>query len=252
MHNSSVNSKDRWPKTLPSALNVLVSQKGGKNPPVQQYGSSEVVALTTKGNPSGFRGDYYNCGNSRHMSQYCPEPRKEEVGNYGQVGEDAQIQINLAEEDTYNNVEVFELLFLGVEENNNEPERIAANITRIERRTDKNSLLNKVNETRGPGKAVSPWWMILDSQPTVNAIIINEVVKFIRNSYVHFVHVRCNSVTRIIRTEATLAGFGTVWFDGRCITNIISLSKAKIITVSCMIARMSTNSSWLFLTSRSC
>ena len=102
------------------------------------------------------------------------------------------------------------------------------------------------------GKAVSPWWMILDSQPTVNAIIINEVVKFIRNSYVQFVHVRCNSVTRIIRTEATLAGFGTVWFDGRCITNIISLSKAKIITVSCMIAQMSTNSSWLFLTRRSC
>ena len=56
MHNSYVNGKDRWPKTMPAALNVIVNWKGGKMPPVQQYESSEGVALTTKDNPGGFRG----------------------------------------------------------------------------------------------------------------------------------------------------------------------------------------------------
>ena len=31
----------------------------------------------------------------------------------------------------------------------------------------------------------------------------------------------------IIRTEATLPGFGTVWFDGRFIAKILSLSKSR-------------------------
>ena len=35
------------------------------------------------------------------MAQDCPEPRKEEGVNSFQSVEDAQIQINLAEEDTY-------------------------------------------------------------------------------------------------------------------------------------------------------
>ena len=39
--------------------------------------------------------------------------------------------------------------------------------------------------------------------------------------------VQCNAGTRIIRAEDTLPGFGTVWFDNRCITNILSLLKAK-------------------------
>ena len=44
MHNSYVNSKDRWTKTLSAALNVLVIWKGRKRPPAQQYESSKGVA----------------------------------------------------------------------------------------------------------------------------------------------------------------------------------------------------------------
>ena len=50
------------------------------------------------------------------MAWECPGPSKEEVVNSGQAGEDTQIQINLAEEDTYSNVEDFEIFLLGVEE----------------------------------------------------------------------------------------------------------------------------------------
>ena len=43
------------------------------------------------------------------MDRDCPEPKKEEGANSDQEGEDSQIQLNLAEEDIYRNVEGFEL-----------------------------------------------------------------------------------------------------------------------------------------------
>ena len=86
-----------WPKTLSASLNVLVNWKVGKRHPAQKYESSQVVALTTKGNPGGFRGYFYNFGKSGHMAWDCPEPSKEEGRNSGQAGEDAQIHIKSVE-----------------------------------------------------------------------------------------------------------------------------------------------------------
>ena len=133
----------------------------------------------------GFRVDCYNSGKSGHMAWDYPEPRKEEDGKSGQVGEYAHIQIKLSEEDTYSDVEVFELFLLGVKEKINKPETIDADITGIESRIlggiDEHSFLNKGNETQGSVKSVSPWWMLLDSQSTVNAITNKELVNYIRN-----------------------------------------------------------------------
>ena len=56
MHTIYINGKDYCPKTLSDALDVLVNWKVGKRPPAQQYESRNLVALTTKRNPSGFRG----------------------------------------------------------------------------------------------------------------------------------------------------------------------------------------------------
>ena len=56
-HNSYVNGKDRWHKTMSSAPNVIVNWKGGKRPPAQKYEYSKGVDLKTKGNTCGFRGD---------------------------------------------------------------------------------------------------------------------------------------------------------------------------------------------------
>ena len=50
------------------------------------------------------------------MAWDCTEPSKEESVKSNQAGEDAQIQINLSEEYTYNNVEGFELFLLRFEE----------------------------------------------------------------------------------------------------------------------------------------
>ena len=128
-------------------------------------------------------------------------------------------------------MEGFELFSPGVEEKNSEPETIDADITGIERRilrgTGGHSLLNKGNYSQGPRKALSLWWLLLDSQSTMDVIMNKEIFKDIRDVCGRFVRVHCNAVTRIIRTEATLPVFGTVCFDNRCITNIISLSKAK-------------------------
>ena len=49
------------------------------------------------------------------MARNCLEPRKEEGVKSGQAGEDAYIQINLSEEDTYSDMESFELFWLGSE-----------------------------------------------------------------------------------------------------------------------------------------
>ena len=120
---------------------------------------------------------------------------------------------------------------LGVKETMNKIETIDDEITGIERLvlggTDENSLPNKGNKTQVLGKAVSQWWLMIDIQSTVNLIMNKELVKDIRNTHGRFIRVHCNAGTRIIMTEATLPGFGTVLFDGRCIAKIISLSKEK-------------------------
>ena len=165
------------------------------------------------------------------MAQYCTVPRKEEGIKYRQEEEDAQIHINLAEEDTYSNVEGFEMFSLGVEETINEIYLIDADITGIERRifggTDEHSFLNKGNKIQVPVKVVNIWWLILDRNSTVNSIMNKEMVKDICNACGRFVHVHYNAGTKIIIKEVTLPGFGTIWFDNRCIANILSLSKAK-------------------------
>ena len=67
------------------------------------------------------------------------------------------------------------MFLLGAEETINKPETIDAEITGIERHilggNDKHLLLTKGNDTQGSGKAVSPWWLILYSQSTVNVIM---------------------------------------------------------------------------------
>ena len=61
----------------------------------------------------------------------------------------------------------------------------------------------------------------------MNVIMNKELVKETRYTRGRFVQVHCNSGTRIVTTEATFPGFGTVWFDDRCIVNILYLSKAE-------------------------
>ena len=120
---------------------------------------------------------------------------------------------------------------IGVTEPINKSETIGTDITDIERHipvgTDEHSLLNKGNEIQGSGKAVSPWFLLLDSQSTVNIIMKKELLKDIRDKRWRFANFHCNEGTRITRKDTTLTGFGTVWYNDRCIVNILSLSKAK-------------------------
>ena len=100
------------------------------------------------------------------MVQDCTEPRQYERGKYVQAVEDAHIQINIAEEDTYSDVEGFDIFLIGFKEPINVSGTIDTNITGIKRRifvgTDEHSFLNKGKNTQGSGKAVGIWWLILD------------------------------------------------------------------------------------------
>ena len=69
--------------------------------------------------------------------------------------------------------------------------------------------------------------MLLGIQSTVNLIMNKELVKGIRNACGRVFRFHCNSEKMIIRAEATLPGFGIIWFDNRCTANILYLSKAK-------------------------
>ena len=83
-------------------------------------------------------------------------------------------------------------------------ETIESEITGIERHilicTDKNSFLNKRNETQRYGKLVSPWCLLLDRQPTMNVIMNKELVKYIHDARGRFVRVHCNAGPSIIMT----------------------------------------------------
>ena len=54
-----------------------------------------------------------------------------------------------------------------------------------------------------------------------------ELVKDICDTCGRLVHVHWNAVTRIVGMEAILPGLGTVWFDNRCISKILPLSKVR-------------------------
>ena len=114
-------------------------------------------------------------------------------------------------------VDDFELSSLGVKELIIAPENLDTDINGIERRilgvTDKHSLPNKGNDPQGSGKAVSPWWMLLDIQSTVNVVINKGLVREILDACGRFVRVNCNSGRVTIRTEDNLTGFGTIWFN---------------------------------------
>ena len=62
-----------------------------------------------------------------------------------------------------------------VEEAINEPGKIDNNITGIEKHilggTDEHYFLNKGNKTEGSKNAVSPWWLLLYSQSTMDVIM---------------------------------------------------------------------------------
>ena len=99
------------------------------------------------------------------MVQDCTEPRQYERGKYVQAVEDAHIQINISEEDTYSDVEGFEMFSLGFEETISASDTMNSNIKYFERRilvgTDKHSSLIKGNKTQGSGKAVRPRWLLI-------------------------------------------------------------------------------------------
>ena len=67
------------------------------------------------------------------MYQDCPEYRKEEGVKSGHSVGDSQIQISLAEKDTYSDVEAFEMFLLVVKESISKSETIDSDITGIER-----------------------------------------------------------------------------------------------------------------------
>ena len=192
------------------------------------------------------------------MAWDCTEPSKEESVKSNQAGEDAQIQINLSEEYTYRDVEVFELFSLGVKEKINKPETIDADITGIERRIlggiDEHSFLNKGNETQVSGKVVRLWWMMLDIQSTVNVVINKELEKDIRDARGRFARFHCNAGTRIVSIEANPPPLGSepTGLTTGASQKYFRYQNQKISTFSCMISRRATNSSWLLPTGRSC
>ena len=149
--------------------------------------------------------------------------------NPSQAWVDAKIQINLEEEYTYSDIEVFDLSWLEVKDLISSLKTVDSNISEIERRilggTGKHSFLNKSNKTQVLGKSVSPWWLLLDSQYTVNVFMKNKLVRDICDAHKSFLRVLFNSRTRTIIKEATLPGFGAVWFDNRCTMNILYLLK---------------------------
>ena len=57
----------------------------------------------------------------------------------------------------------------------------------------------------------------------MNVVMNKELMKDIRNANGRFIRVHCNAGTRIIKTEATLPVFVTMWLEYRCIANILSL-----------------------------
>ena len=75
----------------------------------------------------------------------------------------------------------------------NKPETIFSDLIGTERRilggNDEHSFLNKGNGIQVSGKAVSPWWLMIDIQSNMNVITNKALVKEIRHTHGQFARV---------------------------------------------------------------
>jgi hypothetical protein len=73
---------------------------------------------------------------------------------------------------------------------------------------------------------ISQDWILLDNQSTVDVFINPRLEKDVRVTDT-IMHIHCHSGTSCTRLQASLPGYGTVWFDPKGIANILSLSNLK-------------------------
>jgi hypothetical protein len=83
-----------------------------------------------------------------------------------------------------------------------------------------------VNNVAANKHNLSQDWILLDNHSTVDVSINPRLVKDIRVTDT-IMHIHCHSGTSSTRLQATLPGYGTVWFDPKGIDNILSLSNVK-------------------------
>ena len=74
---------------------------------------------------------------------------------------------------------------------------------------------------------ISKWWILLDSQSTLDLISNIELLTSVW-TVKQGVYIRCNAGCRWTNQKGYLPGYGVVWYDPKAIANILSLSNVSL------------------------
>jgi hypothetical protein len=185
---------------------VNFATRGDKNNNEEHIINPEKgTALATKGKATNKTKSKtiicYKCGEDGHLSPNCPNLNKKDDSSENE--EHSMSGNQLLMQGIHNHLETYSFSSQGLSEDHGRVKNFAA---------------SKHN--------ISQDWILLDNQSTVDVFINPRLVKDVRVTDT-IIHIHCHSGTSSTRLQATLSGYGTVWFDPKGIANILSLSNVK-------------------------
>ena len=220
--NNYALGNDTYPDHLSEAINAVINYKNYVNNPNhpakkrqakraeenKNESTAQSFAQTNKQNDKLKNVKCFNCGEKGHIATKCPKRDNTLSGSANVQAQEATVvaEAEKAPSETTNAWSNLNIAFISEQGEEAHQAQVHFNY-------------NQVHE-------IMRTWVLLDNESTTDIFCDARVVKNIRRVR-ETLRLHTNGGVLVTNTKADLPGYGTVWFDERAITNILSLSNVK-------------------------